>query len=377
MVDQKKKLKGVWQKGLLRDCRDDEYAASIYSYIRNGLTLLNLKLSMCVKTVNDAFHYFIKEVVNLDVAVVDQARASMDNLVENIVDFDGDDDFFALYPEVNIQFGSFARGTKIRPLDDIDLMIGLSAKGCTYDASLGWDKIRMYAKTKDESLLTCSEGGSLNSTKIINRLIKKLESIPDYCRSDLHKNKQAAVLNLLSKEWSFDIVPCFYTKPEADGRQYYLIPNGNGDWMKTDPARDRDVLLGENERLEGRLKLLIRLMKKWDRVKKVKTLPSYALETLIINRYTEKDTISTYPDIELRCFLDEFANDVCQPIKDIKEIQGDLNELSYSEKQDNARRAKNDSDKAQRAWEYEKDGDHETAINLWREILGADFPQYG
>ena len=332
---------------------------------------------MCGKTVNDAFRCFIIEAINLDVTIVDRARDSRDNLLLNILDFDGDDDFFSLYPKVNIQFGSFARGTKLRPLDDIDIMIGLSANGCTYDVSLGWNKIRMHAKTDDVRLLTCAEDGFLNSTKIINRVIKKLGSLPDYCRSDLHKNKQAAVLNLLSKEWSFDIVPCFYTKPETDGRQYYLIPNGNGDWMKTDPARDRDVLLGENERLGGRLKLLIRLMKKWNRVKKVKTLPSYALETLIINRYTKKDSISIYPDIELRGLLDEFANDVCQPIKDIKEIQGDLNELSYSEKQDNARRARKDSDKAQQAWEYEKNGDHETAINLWREIFGEEFPQYG
>ena len=332
---------------------------------------------MYAKTVNDAFRYFINEVVNLDAAVVDRARYSRDNLLSNILDFDGDDDFFSLYPKVNIQFGSFARGTKLRPLDDIDVMIGLSANGCTYDVSLGWNKIRMYAKTDDEHLLTCAEDGFLNSTKIINRMIKKLGALPDYCRSDLHKNQQAAVLNLLSKEWSFDIVPCFYTKPETDGRQYYLIPNGDGDWMKTDPVRDRDVLFGENKRLDGNLKLLIRLMKKWNRVKKAKTLPSYALETLIINRYTEKDSISTYPDIELRCFLDEFANDVCQPIKDIKEIQGNLNALSYSEKQDNARRAKRDSDKAQQAWEYERAGNHETAINLWREIFGEDFPKYG
>lgn len=332
---------------------------------------------MYAKTVNEAFRHFINEVVNLDATVVDRARDSRDNLLSNIHDFDGDDDFFSLYPEVTIQFGSFARGTKLRPLDDIDLMIGLSAKGCTYGASLGWNKIRMYAKTDDARLLTCAEDGFLNSTKIINRMIKKLESLPDYCRSDLHKNKQAAVLNLLSKEWSFDIVPCFFTKPEVDGRQYYLIPNGEGDWMKTDPVIDRDVLQDENKRLGGKLKLLIRLMKRWNRIKKVKALPSYALETLIINLYKAKASISDYPDIELRGCLSDFSSDVCRPIIDIKEIQGDLNALSYSEKQDNARRAKNDSEKAQQAWEYEKAGNHETAINLWREIFGEDFPRYG
>jgi hypothetical protein len=34
-------------------------------------------------------------------------------------------------PGIHIAFGSFARRTKIRPLDDIDLMFGLTGQGAT------------------------------------------------------------------------------------------------------------------------------------------------------------------------------------------------------------------------------------------------------
>lgn len=37
--------------------------------------------------------------------------------------FSGDDDFFNVYTEKNLNFGSFARHTKIRPLDDIDVSV--------------------------------------------------------------------------------------------------------------------------------------------------------------------------------------------------------------------------------------------------------------
>lgn len=332
---------------------------------------------MQVKTVNEGFEYFINEVINLDRTVVKQARDSRDNLLTNIRDFDGDDDFFSLYSEVNVQFGSFARGTKLRPLDDIDLMICLSAKGCTYDASLGWDKVRMYAKTEDVCLLTCAEAGIINSTKIINRVINKLKSLPDYCRSDLHKNKQAAVLNLISKEWSFDIVPCFYTKPEVDGRQYYLIPNGDGDWMKTDPIRDRDVICKENERFEKKLTLLIRMMKKWNKIKKIKTLPSYVMETLIVNQYKDVETINKWPDLALIKCLSIFSDAVRKPILDIKGIQGNLNSIGKDEIDDCSSRASSDYVKACKAYEYEKVGAQEKSINLWRSILGEEFPEYG
>lgn len=74
------------------------------------------------KYVNEAFKEFMDEVVNLDPDVVSDAKDSRDNLIENIKEFDNDD-FFHLYNEIHIEFGSFARKTKMRPLDDIDLMI--------------------------------------------------------------------------------------------------------------------------------------------------------------------------------------------------------------------------------------------------------------
>lgn len=85
------------------------------------------------KTVNEAFAEFIRDVVNLDPDTVTEARQSRDNLLDNIKEFDGDSDFFKLYWEKRIQFGSFGRGTKCWPLDDIDYMVCLSANGCTYD----------------------------------------------------------------------------------------------------------------------------------------------------------------------------------------------------------------------------------------------------
>ncbi|GHL16875.1 hypothetical protein ECZU23_53180 [Escherichia coli] len=47
-------------------------------------------------------------------------------------DFEKDDKFPVSFPAIHIAFGSFARRTKIRPLDDIDLMFGLTGQGATY-----------------------------------------------------------------------------------------------------------------------------------------------------------------------------------------------------------------------------------------------------
>ena len=161
---------------------------------------------------------------------------SRDNLLNNIAEFGEQDGFFDLCDEFNVHFGSFARKTKCRELDDIDLMIGIAANGATYNQYDPWDNVRITASTINLAQKNCiRDDGTLNSTKVTNRFKDKLESVREYSRSEVRRNGEAVVLNLKSKDWSFDIVPCFHTVTESDGRAYYLIPNGQGYWNKTDP----------------------------------------------------------------------------------------------------------------------------------------------
>ena len=89
----------------------------------------------------------MKNIVNLDADVVSNARSSRDNLLENIAEFDNADGFFNLYQGFNVHYGSFARKTKCRELNDIDLMIGISADGATYNANDPWDNMKITAST--------------------------------------------------------------------------------------------------------------------------------------------------------------------------------------------------------------------------------------
>ena len=68
-------------------------------------------------TVIAAFNEFMKDTVNLEKADTDDARASRDWLIGKINDFENDEVFPVSYPGIHIAFGSFARRTKIRPLD--------------------------------------------------------------------------------------------------------------------------------------------------------------------------------------------------------------------------------------------------------------------
>lgn len=328
-------------------------------------------------TVNNAFDEFMKDIVNLDPDVVSKARESRDNLLENIAEFDDEDGFFDLCQDFNVHFGSFARKTKCRELDDIDLMIGIAANGATYNSSDPWDDVHITASTTNQAQKDCTrEDGTLNSTQVINKFKNKLKHVREYSRSDIHKSGEAVVLNLTSKDWSFDIVPCFHTVTESNGRSYYLIPNGKGNWKKTDPLKDKEHVTNTNKDKEGRVLELIRLCKKWNNVKKATTIPSYLLETMIINYCDSQTTLSQFIDYRFRDALKYIADNIMNSVSDMKEIQGNINTLSDSDKSKLKEKANNDYQKACDASNAETK-DQEKAIKLWGEILGGDFPTYG
>ena len=328
-------------------------------------------------TVNNAFDEFMRDIVNLDSDIVSKARESRDNLLENIAEFDDEDGFFDLYEGYNVHFGSFARKTKCRELDDIDLMIGIAANGATYNSSDPWDDVHITASTTNQAQKDCTrEDGTLNSTQVINKFKSKLKHVREYSRSDIHKSGEAVVLNLTSKDWSFDIVPCFYTVTESDGRSYYLIPNGKGNWKKTDPTKDKAYVTNTNKDKEGRVLELIRLCKKWNNVKKSTTIPSYLLETMIINYCDSQNTLSQFIDYRFRDALKYIADNIMNSVSDMKDIQGDINTLSDSDRSKLKEKANNDYQKACEASNAETK-DQEKAIKLWGEILGGDFPTYG
>ena len=329
------------------------------------------------KSVNEAFNKFMSGVVNLSPETVVKARKSRDNLLDNINEFSEDNDFFELYHGFNFHTGSFARKTKCRELDDIDLMVGIASSGAVYNVSDLWDDVRITASTTNVAQRGCMrDDGTLNSTKVSNRFKEKLESVREYSRSEIRRNGEAIVLNLISKDWSFDIVPCFHTVLESNGRSYYLIPNGTGNWKKTAPDVDKKYVMTTNQKHEGKVLPLIRLCKRWNKTKNATTIPSYMLETMIINFVDSVDELNDKVNLNFVKALDYVKNNIMRPIYDLKGIQGNINTLDGLQQLAIVAKAVGDCKKAKEACWYEVIGDSKRAIGLWGEIFGKDFPRY-
>lgn len=329
-------------------------------------------------TVISAFNEFLKNTVNLDSEDVETARTSRTWLIGKIHAFPIHDPTFPdLYSEKDINFGSFARKTKKRPLDDIDMMICLNAKSGTYHEYDNKIELTIDANVKSLKDLCNLNTNILNSVKVVNKLVSSLKTVPQYKNSDIKRNQEAAVLNLTSYDWSFDIVPCFFTREDFLGKTYYLIPDGNGNWKKTDPRIDRNKVSSINQQNKGNVLNVIRTVKYWNKRPTMPSMSSYLLENILLNYYEYKNDASSYVDIELPNVFLYIRNNVYNNVFDPKGIQGNINHLTNDEKSKIWNRANLDYDRANEARDYEESGKQKESINKWKEIFGSEFPNYG
>lgn len=330
------------------------------------------------KTVIEAFNKFMADTVNLDPEHTKKARGSRDWLVGQIESFPNNDAKFpSIYSEKTIFFGSFSRRTKKRPLDDIDMMICLKADGCTYNELQ--DKIEISAPDTATRFNDFVNDGTsvLNSRKVINAFITKLSGVPQYKKAEIKRNLEAATLNLESYDWVFDIVPCFFTSEDAYKRTYYIIPDGSGNWKKTDPRIDSDRLSKLNTVHEGNLLNVIRAIKYWNTRPTMPTMGSYLLENMVLDYYEEQTEVaSKYVDIEIEKVLIEIHRRINNPVNDPKGIQGNLNTLSVEDKKKIKDRANQDYSKAYDARQLENAKNFKDSISKWIEIFGDKFPKY-
>jgi len=331
-----------------------------------------------VRTVNEAFNVFLENYVNLDPKETCLARRSRDWLISQIHSFPvKDKEFPNLYSERDILFGSFARRTKKRELDDIDIMIALSAEGSYYNEFT--DNIAIYVHPSADKLKAfCYENTNiLNSRKVINKFISLLGGVSQYGKSDIKRNKEAATLNLTSYTWTFDIVPCFFTVKDQFNRDYYLIPDGNGNWKKTDPRIDRQRFTDTNQLHNGNLLNVIRLMKYWNKRPTMPSMPSYLIENMILDYYAAQyEKASQYLDLEVIKLLPYIRNAIFLEVNDPKGIQGNINSLNYEDKVKISQRASLDYSKSLEAVEFKRQSNHRLSIAKWREVWGLNFPLY-
>ncbi len=315
---------------------------------------------------------FIKNKINLDVDVTKKARSSRDFLYTQLEELPTKvGDFPRLFPNKHIyNYGSFSRKTKIRPLDDIDFMLVFAADGTTYEEFS--DEVKLTVPKEAGNLYKLrDENGYLNSRKVANKIKDNISKISQYKKADIRSSQEAVILSLTSYDWTFDIIPALKTTEEADGRSYYLIPNGNGHWKKTDPRIDQERVTEINQSTDFNVIEFIRIIKYWNKIQRI-NISSYLIENIVLN-YFETNYIWSNRKNQLKSFFTYLKDAIFESVLDPKGLQGDLNVLEYNKRCLIKNKAIVCKFAVVKALEFEADKKYESADEQWRVVFGDDY----
>ena len=340
-------------------------------------------------TVGSAFEQFRRDVVDLDPKNTEKARASRDYLFYQIkmLATNNSDCPKLESGSTFINFGSFARRTKIRPLNDIDFLVVFNGSNTvvenTYSShtyKLKFIKPTIYFVSTLPSLTLeqfTDSDDYVNSTKLLNRIKHYLSSVKDYEKAEtLRKNLQAVTLKLSSYTWNYDIVPAIFNNSASI--PFFLIPDGKGNWIATNPRIDDFNTTRVNTTHDGKFLAIIRLLKYWNATTNRPSLQSsYYFETLAIKVFERLPKITDLPNA-MKLFFDKCPDYLRQPCPDPKGLGPNLDaQLDWSQKEKVIKAMANASMYAGYALRYESSSQHKEAIEQWQHIFGAKFPNYG
>ncbi|MCF8542781.1 MAG: hypothetical protein K9G24_06845 [Candidatus Nanopelagicales bacterium] len=235
-----------------------------------------------------------------------------------------------------ILMGSAAKGTIIRPFDDIDVLAVFS------NAGNAWDKYRWDSKKFIYRIRDAYTGVSIQQVGTRGQAIRVFYETGGHV----------------------DVAPVFDA-----GSDVYRLPNGTGGWIDTAPTVANQWFSTRNRELGYHLAPLVRLCKSWNRAHS-KRMRSFHLETVAGTLFGSLG--SNYRDA-LQKFFEWAPNHLS--VNDPGEKGGDLNGyLTWTAREQLRQALSSAAERASKALAAETRADHAEAKRLWKILLGDDFP---
>jgi len=159
---------------------------------------------------------------------------------------------------------------------------------------------------------------------------------------------------------------------------YYLIPDGTGEWMRTDPRVDSTNITRVNLRHDGKFLPILRLLKYWNnRTNNKPRLPSYYFETIVMKVFDYAPVTSGIPE-GIKYFFTWGPGYLQGSCVDPKGLGPNLDaSVSWETKSKISSAMKQAEDCASYALAYNQSGQNERAIHWWKQVFGPGFPSYG
>jgi hypothetical protein len=287
-------------------------------------------------TVTEAFSSF-KSNVELPDRRQKEAAAAQKGIRERIAAYLAIEDSFLT--------GSYARHTKIDPLNDIDVFL---------------------VRNKYRTGLSSSGTGIFPDTaleEVVGAVRKAYPTIVIAKKQNRSVNVQIPGLS-----FGFDLTPAWLRNPDG-----YWVPNrDDGSWIPSDPEAHAVRMTAANDLNGGKLKPLIKMVKHWSR-NNYDRLCSFHVE-LICEEIFRVENIDSY-QLGVATVLVHLPEYIGRRMLDPTYGQYRVDkELTPTELMELLQRASNDARNAIEALKLERTGYDSQAIDKWKNIFLRGFP---
>ena len=241
--------------------------------------------------------------------------------------------------------GSFGNGTGVRHYSDTDYFSVCPSKSLWADSGYTLRQV----KASLQSTFPRTTGIGVNTPAVM---------IP---------------FGILASE-TLELTPCTFNglvnTPLGD-KASYDIPNTTNGWMKSSPQAHNAYVKKHNDKLSGKLKPLIQLVKAWKYFQNV-SISSFYLE-LRATKYAESQTLIVY-DIDVKSFLNHLENIGLASLQDPMEISGLVHACTTEAKKEDAlSKLSTAATRARKAYEN-RDKNHNDAFYYWNLLYNGKFP---
>lgn len=285
-------------------------------------------------TTNQAMTQFLSDISVTDYQKKSIINARKDRVVENLS---------SAFPATSdlpfsdaILMGSAAKGTIVRPIDDIDVLAVFSNENGAWNTYRFDSQAFLYRVRRAYSGLSTAQVGA----------------------------RGQAVRIFFKNGGHVDVAPVF-----SHGNDLYGLPSGDGGWINTAPTVANAWFAMKHADLSYNLAPLVRLLKKWNNAHS-KRFQSFHLETIAASTF---NTLGSNRQNSLARFFEWAPSRL--DVSDPGGQSGMLSSyLTWTSRQEIVQALNSASERARKANAAESRGDHDEAKRLWRIILGSEFP---
>jgi len=171
-----------------------------------------------------------------------------------------------------------------------------------------------------------------------------------------------------------EIVPARYEYTNTRGYRVFGIAAGNGNWMKTSPDAHNAYVRQQDQRLDNRVKPLVRFLKAWKYYKNAE-IASFYLE-MRAARFCEAERVIEYP-IDLTSMFRLLLDCGLAQLQDPMGVSGYIPPCTPGRVDDALSKVRTALTHATNAVSAANRGAVAEAYRQWNIVFGHRFPDYG